>query len=127
LRRPLTLIALGLFLLGLEVATGVVSLAAARLGTGMRAVLEGDEFLVPAPRYLAGLALALAGVALHGGVHWADVIKRRVAVGGEACPQCGATTRRVRRHSWHRVLAKVFDVRVTRRHCERCGWSGLAT
>jgi ribosomal protein S27AE len=127
LRRPLTLIALGLFLLGLEVATGVVSVAAARLGVGMRAVLNGEEFLVPASRYLTGLALMLAGAALYGGVYWSDLIERQVAVGGDACPKCGTTTRRVRRHSWHRVLARVFDVQVTRRHCERCGWNGLAT
>ena len=105
----------------------MVSLTASRFASGMRAVLAGDEFLVPAPRFLAGFALALAGVALYGGVHWADLMKQRVAVDGEGCPKCGATTRRVRRHSWHRVVAKVFDVRVTRRHCERCGWSGLAT
>ena len=127
LRRPLTLIALGLFLLGLEVATGVVFLALARLGAGMRAVLVGDEFLVPKPRYVAGLALMLAGAGLYGGVRWADAIQRRVAVGGEACPKCGTATRRVRRRAWHRLLTRVFDVRVTRRHCERCGWSGLAT
>jgi predicted nucleic-acid-binding Zn-ribbon protein len=127
LRRPLTLIALGLFLLGLEVATGAVFLALARLGTGMRAVLAGDEFLVSTPRYLVGLALVLAGVGLYGGVYWADLMKLRVVVGGEVCPKCGTNTRRVRRRSWHRALAKVFDVQVTRRHCERCGWSGLAT
>ena len=127
LRRPLTLLALGLFLLGLEAATGVVSLAVTRLATGLDAVLSGDEFLVSAPRYLIGLALALGGIALYGGVYWAEMIQRSVAVDGEACPNCGTNTRRVRRRPWHRVLSRIFDVRVTRRHCERCGWSGLAT
>jgi ribosomal protein S27AE len=127
LRRPLTLIALGLFLLGLEVAAGVVSLTAARFGTGVWAVLAGEEFLVPAPRFLAGAGLVLTAALLYGGMHWADLIKRRVTVDGDECPRCGTTTRRVRRRGWHRTLAKLFDVRVTRRHCERCGWSGLAT
>ena len=127
LRRPLTLIALGLTLLGLEVATGVVSLTLARLGAGLGAVLSGDEFLVSTPRYLTGLALMLVGIALYGGLLWADRLERDVAVAGEICPKCGNDTRRVRRHSWHRALAKLFDVQVTRRYCERCGWSGLAT
>jgi len=127
LRRPLTLIALALLLLGLQVATGVVSLTVVRLWTGSRAILNGDEFLVSAPRYLGGLALILGAVSLYGGVRWADRIEKKVAASGEVCPRCGSETRRVRRRPWHRVLARIFDVRVTRRHCERCGWNGLAT
>jgi hypothetical protein len=117
----------GLFLLGLEVAIGVVSLSASRLGEGLRAAVSGDEFLVSAPRYLSGLALMLVAAALYGGVRWAERVKREVIVSGELCPKCGNVTRRVRRRSWQRAVAKVFDVRVTRRYCEGCGWSGLAT
>jgi hypothetical protein len=126
LRRPLTLLATGLLLLGIEVATGVVSLGVVRLGTGARAVLSGDEFLVSAPRYVAGLILTLAGTALFVGLGWAERIRRGVVAAGEQCPTCGAGTRRVRRYAWHRLMARIFDLEVTRRRCERCGWSGLA-
>lgn len=127
MRRPLTLLSLGLLLLGIEVATGVVSLGAVRFGTGARAVVRGDEFFVSTPRYLVGVTLTLAGAALYCGLRWAQVVRRSAAEGAEHCPSCGAETRRVRRSAWHRLVARVFDVRLKRRHCERCGWSGLAT
>ena len=125
-RRPITVIALGLLLRGVEVATGAVSLAAVRLGAGAKAVLGGDEFLVSAPRYLSGLALALGGAVLYGGLLGVELVQRHIA-GGDLCPKCGTHTRRVRRRAWHRVLSRTFGGHVTRRHCERCGWSGLAT
>ena len=127
LRRPLTLLALGLFLFGLEVATGGPSLAVARLWTGGRALAAGDEFLVSVPRYVIGLALTLGGTALYGALLWADLASKHVTADGSVCPNCGTHTRRVRRRGWHRVLSRVIGASVTHRRCERCGWNGLTT
>jgi hypothetical protein len=124
--RPLTVIALALFLLGLEVATGVVSLAGARLWAGSRAVAGGDEFIVSPARYVSGVAMCAAAVAFYGGLLWVGWMQRQLA-GGDLCPNCGAQTRRVRRRAWQRALFRTLDAEVTRRHCGRCGWSGLAT
>ena len=124
MRRPLTLAALGLLLFGLELATGAVSLTAVRLGTGLSALLAGEEFLVSGPRYVIGVALAATG--LYGSLLWAERAQRKIMVGGSTCPECGTQTRRVRRRRRHRILSRIIETSVTRRQCERCGWNGLA-
>ena len=127
LRRPLTLLALGLFLFGLEVATGGPSLVVARLWTGSRALVAGDEFLLSASRYVIGLALTLGGMAVYGALLWADLARKHITAEGSVCPNCGTHARRVRRRGRHRVLSRVIGASVTRRRCEHCGWSGLTT
>src|SRR4051794_40809820 len=96
-RRPLGVLALGLMLLGVEVATGAVSLGAARLSSGLAAALSGDEFLIPRPRYLSGLAILCLGIGVLGAVLWAEGVRETVLRDGSACPRCGKHTKRVRR------------------------------
>ena len=113
-------------LLGIEVATGAVSLAVARLFAGLGAVLAGDEWLVSPPRYLSGVVIVLAGALLLAAVLWAEIQSRRILTEGSTCPNCGTSTKRVRRRKRHRILARILETQVTRRQCERCGWNGLA-
>ena len=128
MRRPLAAIAAGLLLLGVQLATGAVSLAVARLGAGAVALGAGEEFLVSAPRFLGGVVLILGGLATGGALLAAELLEGRYPVAqGDLCPNCGTHTQRVRRRAWHRILARASGARVTRRRCERCGWTGLAT
>ena len=130
MRRPLTLAALALILLGVEVATGVVSLAAVRLWTGFGAlaggVVGGEEAVIPAARYAIGLGLLLVGVGLGAGMLWADRAAGRILTEGTMCPHCLAATMRVRRGKRHKILSRILETNVTRRYCESCGWNGLA-
>ena len=122
MRRPLTLAAIGLMLFGLEVATGVVSVAAVRLWAGLTASLTGNEFVVSRPRYLTGVLLTLTG----GVMLWADRVRGEILTEGSVCPNCGTETKRVRRHKRHRTLSRILKIDVTQQHCKRCGWSGLS-
>ena len=124
--RPLTFVALALLLLGLEVATGAVSLAVVRLGTGFSAVLSGDEYAISAARYLSGVAILLTGGGLLTALAWAESERRTIRSEASTCPNCGSATKRVRRRKRHRILSRILETNVTRHHCERCGWNGLA-
>jgi hypothetical protein len=126
LRRPLTLIALALMMLGIEIATGAVSVAVVRLGGGLSAVLSGDEYVISMPRYVIGLAIVLTGAAVAVGVLWAEIERRTILTDGSGCPKCGTPTKRVKRRARHRILSRILETHVTRRRCERCGWNGLA-
>ena len=107
MRRPLTLAALTLVVLGVEVATGAVSLAVIRLWAGFGALLA------------SGTTLATAMI-------WAERAGGQIFPAGQVCPRCGTSTVRVRRRKRHRILSRILETNVTRRHCERCGWNGLA-
>ena len=120
------LVALALILLGVEVATGAVSLAAVRLWAGLGAALSGDQAVISTPRYLSGLGILLAGTGLGFAVLWAERVGGKLLMEGATCPRCGTSTKRVRRRKRHRVLSQILETNVTRRHCERCGWNGLA-
>ena len=119
--------ALGLVVFGLEVATSAVTLTAVRLWTGFSTLFAGDESLVSGSRYLIGIVLAFAGVTLYVVLLWADEAGRRITKDGVVYPNCGTQTKRVRRQRRHRMLARILETNVTSRHCERCGWNGLAT
>ena len=125
MRRPLTFAALALLLFGVEVATGAVSVAAIRVWTGFSVFLRGDELLVSGPRFVTGLVIALAGATLLGVVAWVEMVQSGVRFRRATCPRCGTATQRVRRLRRDRILAQIFEMNVTRRHCDRCGWSGL--
>ena len=114
-------------MLGAEVATGAVSLAAARLWTGLVALLRGQEAVISAPRYVSGVALLLAGVGLYAAMLWAERQRGTMVADGSRCPNCGSATKRVRRRKRHRLLSRMLETNVQRRRCERCGWSGLAS
>jgi ribosomal protein S27AE len=113
-------------MLGIEVATGAVSVAARRLWIGLGATLNGHEYLISATRYVSGFTILLGGVGLFSALLWAETEGRGIVIAGEICPHCGTTTKRVRRRAWHRVLSRILETNVTRRRCERCGWNGLA-
>jgi ribosomal protein S27AE len=127
LTRPLVYVALALMLLGIEVATGTVSLAAARMGAGLSAVLSGDEYVISAARYLSGVAILFASGGMLAAIGWAEIRRRGILPEGAVCPRCGTATKRVRRRMRHRILSWILETNVTRWHCERCGWNGLAT
>ena len=78
MRRPLTVAAITLIVLGIEVATGAFSVAAVRLWVGLVAFLTGNEFVVSGPRYLTGVLLALAG----GVMLWADPAQGEIRTQG---------------------------------------------
>ena len=126
MRRPLTLAALTLVVLGVEVATGAVSLAVIRLWAGFGALLTGDEAVISTPRYVAGLVLLASGTTLATAMIWAERAGGQIFPAGQVCPRCGTSTVRVRRRKRHRILSRILETNVTRRHCERCGWNGLA-
>lgn len=126
MRRPLTVAALGLMLLGLEVATQAVSVVAVRLWVGFTASFSGNQFVVSGPRYVTGVLLAVAGGVLLAVLFWADQAQGEIRTEGSICPNCGTQTKRVRRRKRHRILSRVLETQVTRRSCERCGWSGLS-
>ena len=126
MRRPLTVAALGLMLLGLEVATQAVSVVAVRLWVGFTASFSGNQSVVSGPRYVTGVLLAVAGGVLLAVLFWADQAQGEIRTEGSICPNCGTQTKRVRRRKRHRILSRVLETQVTRRSCERCGWSGLS-
>lgn len=125
LTRPLAAVGISLLLLGIEVATGAVSIAAVRLWGGVGALLAGDEFVISAARTVIGGWLVLGGAALVGIVIYAELARARILDVGEVCPRCGNATRRVRRHRLHRLLFHLLEVQVIRRACAKCGWKGL--
>jgi len=57
---------------------------------------------------------------------WAERAQGEIRTEGSVCPNCGTQTKRVRRRKRHRILSRILETGVTRRSCERCGWSGLA-
>jgi len=128
LRRPLTVVAVAvaLILFGTEVATGAVSVAAVRMWAGFVASLTGTEFVISGPRYVTGALFTLAGGVLFGVMLWAERAQGEIRTEGSVCPNCGTQTKRVRRRKRHRILSRILETGVTRRSCERCGWSGLA-
>ena len=126
MRRPLTVVAVALILFGTEVATGAVSVAAVRMWAGFVASLTGTEFVISGPRYVTGALFTLAGGVLFGVMLWAERAQGEIRTEGSVCPNCGTQTKRVRRRKRHRILSRILETGVTRRSCERCGWSGLA-
>ena len=126
MRRSLALSALVLALLGLELATGAVSLSLERLLGGTAALLLGEEPVLPGYRLAAGWLLLLAAAGVVGALLWAERAARGVGFDGSACPRCGSDTKRIRRRRRHRLLAHLLDEGLTRRSCARCGWTGLS-
>lgn len=126
MRRGVTGIALLLIFLGLELSTEALTLVVERLGTGFRAVLEGAEFEVSAPRFLIGVAGLVLGAVLLALSAWAGRKRQEVESVGAACPQCGNETRRVKRREWQRLLSALLGERLTQRKCDTCGWVGLS-
>jgi hypothetical protein len=120
------LAAFALILFGVEVATGAVSLGFVRLWTGFDAFLNGGEAVISTQRYLSGLALLSGGGGLLVAMLWAERAGGKITAAGSICPNCGTATKRVRRRKRHRILSRILEANVTRRHCEKCGWSGLA-
>ena len=126
MRRTLSVLSLGLILLGLELSTKVILLGAGRLTSGFLAIANGFEFHVSAVRFMGGTGALVLGLACAGLVVWLAKAERRVSEVGASCPACGAETKRVKRRLTHRVLSTLMGQRLTRRSCGTCGWSGLS-
>jgi hypothetical protein len=126
MRRGLVLVSLLLVLLGLELSTEAVTLVAERFVEGISALLGRTESGLPGFRFVGGLVALASGMGLWILLGWSA--RRRGAVGaeGDACPQCGGETRRVRRRGWQRLLGALLGERTTRRKCGTCGWVGLS-
>jgi hypothetical protein len=125
-RRWLSVCALGLTLLGIELSTEVISLFFARLSAGATAVAAGVELQISANRYLAGVAAMVIGIGMALLATWIGVAARSVGTTGDRCPSCRADTRRVKRRWTDKLLSALLGHRVTRRHCGECGWTGLS-
>ena len=125
MRRTLEVISLGLFLVGLELATGTLSLTITRLRETLAYPLgsNGGERIEWGA--LAGIGLILMVVVLAG----MTVLVRYRQEGIQdhlGCPKCGARTKRVRRRTKHRVLGRIVGKALSARHCQDCGWRGLS-
>lgn len=126
IRRALAFISVFLLVTGLEMSTEAISLVLARLRLGLTAILTGSEFHISAMRFSVGFASMLLGMVFLVLLLWSELRRQEVATVGSACPQCGNPTRRVKRREWQRLLSTLLGERLTRRHCETCGWSGLS-
>ena len=126
MRRTLSVLSLGLILLGLELSTSVISLGTGRLTSGFLAIANGLEFRVSAVRFMSGIGTLALGLACAGLVVWLAKAERTFSAVGASCPACGADTERAKRRLTHRVLATLMGQRLTRRRCGTCGWSGLS-
>ncbi len=126
MRRGLAFVSLVLLLMGLELSTEAVTLVVERIAGGVSALLGDGEPRVSTFRFVAGLAAMLVGLSIWILLFWSGRRRRKVDATGDACPQCGGDTRRVRRRGWQRLLAALVGERMTRRRCETCGWVGLS-
>jgi predicted RNA-binding Zn-ribbon protein involved in translation (DUF1610 family) len=126
LRRSLAFISVALILVGLELATQVVSLIFDRLRAGVGAVLAGAEFQISALRFEAGVFTLLVGLTLGVVLLWSARARVGVRAVGHLCPNCGSHTRRVKRRKRHRLLSVVMGESIARRACQTCGWVGLS-
>jgi hypothetical protein len=126
MRRGLSLLPGVLVLVGVELSTEAVSVALARIRSGVLAVLSGVEFYLPKMRFGAGLLALALGMVLWGLLLWAAWQRRVLASMGRACPACGGDTRRVSRTEPQRWLGALMGEQVTRQACANCGWTGLS-
>jgi len=125
-QRGLAFISLGLTLLGLELSTEVISLTFSRLSAGVNAISNGVEFHVTTLRFVAGVGALGTGIVLWLMLMWLAHERKSVGAVGQLCPECGSSSRRVKRKRKHRLLSSLMGRRLTRRHCDVCGWSGLS-
>jgi len=125
LRRTLEVISLGLFLVGLELATGTPSLTITRLQETLAYPLGSDGGEGVEWGALAGIGLILMAVVLAGMT--VLVRYREEEIQDHLwCPKCGGRTKRVRRRTRHRVLGRIVGKAISARHCPDCGWRGLS-
>jgi len=125
IRRGLPLLSLALLILGLELAVGTLSRSLDTIGRALGALWVGEEVGVSLPAFFVGLLLTGVGLAGLGLSGWSRVMRGRL-IRGKGCPECAATTRRIRRRRWQRLLGTVLGEKVQRRECGECGWRGLA-
>ena len=126
MRRGMAFASIFLLVFGLEMSTEGLSLVLSRLRSGISAILSDAPLHVSEPRFAAGVAFLLLGLALWLLLVWSAGHRRDVATVGGTCPQCGNRTRRVKRKEWQRILSLVIGEHLSRRHCDTCGWSGLS-
>ena len=126
MRRGLATISLILVVLGLELSTEALTLTLSRFSSGFQAIAAGVEFHVSPLRFGGGILALGVGVACWLLLIWSGQMKDAVSSVGNACPDCGNKTRRVKRKEWHRLLSFVLGQRLTKRKCEICGWNGLS-
>ena len=125
MRRILEVISAGLFLAGLELAVGTLSLTITRLRETFTNTLESDGADGVPWRFAAGIGLMVLAVVLAG-----VTVLARYGQGGiqehDGCPKCGYRTRRVPREMRHRILGRLVGKSLSARHCGHCGWRGLS-
>jgi len=123
MRSRIPLPALITFVLGLELSTGFVEYVVAQYRAGIEGFLNPN--LLPDYVGMVGgtVLMVAAGLALLVWI-WTELAIRDVGHTG-LCPNCGAETRRIRRHWSHRVLSLLTGRPVSRRACSRCSWKGL--
>jgi len=127
MRRGLAFSSFFLLLVGLEMSTEGLSLIVARLRSGVVAVMNDVPLHVSPARFVFGATLMVVGMTLWVLLIWSAGHRGDVATVGSTCPQCGNVTRRVKRRAWERLLSWIMGQRLTHRHCDTCGWSGLSS
>ena len=125
MRRILEVISLVLFLAGLELAVGTLSLTITRLREIFTHPLGPDASDGVPWRSLVGIGVTALAVVMAG----TTVLVRYAEAGIRdyvGCPECGARTRRVQRRTRHRILGWLVGKALSARHCGDCGWRGLS-
>ena len=125
MRRIFEVISAGLFLAGLELAVGTLSLTITRLRESFTNTLGSDGADGVPWRFAAGIGLMVLAVVLASVTVLARYGQRGIQE-HEGCPECGAQTRRVRRGTRHRILGRLVGKSLSARHCGDCGWRGLS-
>ena len=125
MRHILEVISAGIFLAGLELAVGTLSLTITRLRETFTNTLASDGADGGQWRFVAGIGLMVLAVVLAV-VTVLTRYRQRGIQEHDWCPRCGAQTRRVRREIQHRILSRLVGKSFSARHCGNCGWRGLS-
>ena len=125
MRRILEVISLVLFLAGLELAAGTLSVTTTLLRETFTTTFGPDGPDEIPWRFLAGIALMVLAV-VSAGTTVAVRFRQARIQDHVGCPKCGARTRRVQRKARHRMLGRLVGKALSARHCGDCGWRGLS-
>jgi hypothetical protein len=120
------MVSLALILLGLEMATKIVSLSFGRIMSGFSAIANGLDFHVSRLRFASGIAFFTVGVVIWMVGSFITRAERRMEAAGDRCPQCRAETHRAKRRMIHKIVSGLMGQELSRRQCKECSWSGLA-
>ena len=123
--RVLEILAVVIFLAGLELAAGTLSHTFSRLEETIRLAFAGKSFVAPPGTFVLGGALVFVSASLGLTAYWARGQMKKVQPGTN-CTICGSKTERVKRQAKHKLLSTLAGQRLTLRRCGHCNWTGLS-